>query len=143
MNIALRALVVWLMLLTVPFQGFASASMLLCAPLAGDTAPAAQARQGGHDHAAMLAAAHGAQQEHDGQHDGHASHDAGLAIDDGADGGDHCGATGACCVGALAPDFPDALPVQAVASQAIPFHAGAPSAVDLAGLERPPRVTLS
>lgn len=140
MNIALRALVVWLMLLTVPFQGFASASMLLCAPLAGDTAPAARARQGGHDHAAMLAAAHGAQQEHDGHH---ASHEAGPAIDDGADGGDHCGATGACCVGALAPDFPDALPAQAVASQAIPFHAGVPSAVDLAGLERPPRVTLS
>lgn len=121
MKFVLRSLIIWLMLLAVPFQGVALASMLPCAaPVA---AMAAQAMPDGHDHAAMLAAA--AQEE-----------GAGDSVADDA----HCGAAGACCAGALlAPVVPDCLSMQAAASQAIPFYSGYPAAVDLAGPERPPQ----
>ncbi|EGF32414.1 hypothetical protein IMCC9480_2502 [Oxalobacteraceae bacterium IMCC9480] len=45
---------IWLMLLAIPVQGFAAATMLVCEPIAAMTA--AEASAAPHDHAAMLAA---------------------------------------------------------------------------------------
>ena len=65
MTVLLRSLVVWLLLLAVPYQGYASATMMLCAASAQATATAAPHTMsmpaGAHDHAAMMAA-----QAHDG-----------------------------------------------------------------------------
>jgi hypothetical protein len=47
-------MMVWLMLLAIPVQGFASATMLLCEPIVASAS--ASATPGPHDHAAMLAA---------------------------------------------------------------------------------------
>lgn len=129
----LRALLVWLMLLAIPYQGFASATMMLCA---GAGEAAAPAMAGGHDHAAMWAHAH------DGSPDGsvhgaqgsHASH--GKAAHDGM----KCGAGAACCAAVmLAPAFALRLPLPDADSEAIPFSSGFLPAVDLAHPERPPQ----
>lgn len=139
-----RSLLLWLVLLAIPFQGVASAGMLLCAMAPAVDAPMA-AR---HDHAAMLAAArtvHG-----DMPHDaGHAAAgktgqeiDHGMGQDGGhaGHGASKCGTPGACCVGvALAPTIIAGVPALAAPSLAIPFRASRPAAVDLAHPERPPQ----
>lgn len=128
MKVLFRSLLLWLLLLALPFQGVASASMLLCAPLGAAAQPASQARAmpAGHDHAAMHAGA-----DHDGV-DGHAQ------------GGAKCGTPGACCVGAsLLADISVAVPCMPSGSQPVPFHARALPAVDLAGFERPPKFSLA
>ncbi|MDP3668123.1 MAG: hypothetical protein WA191_24345 [Telluria sp.] len=119
----LKALLVWFMLLAVPFQGFASATMLLCAPLP-----------------LPLSSAPGVQH---GQHAGsaHQHHQAGAV----ADQSDHhaggkCGSCAECCIGALiAPSCLPSLPVAAPHYVAIPFDMGEVPSVDLAFPERPPR----
>jgi hypothetical protein len=138
MKALFRSLLLWLLLLALPFQGVASASMLLCAPSGAAVQPAsqAQAMPAGHDHAAMLAAAkvHGpaADAVHGGaDHDGASGH---------AQGGAKCGTPGACCVGAsLVADISVAVPPMPSSSQPVPFRARILPAVDLAGLERPPK----
>lgn len=163
MKAVFRSLLLWLMLVAIPFQGVASAGMLLCAP--GPVPASAPAMTAGHDHAAMLAAARA--DRVDG-HAGHAHHgmaqpDAETqvqtqmqqtqqtqAIEPGAADGGHgahsshgpakCGSTGACCVGAaLAPALPGVPPAPAVSSHSIPFYSGRLAAVDLALPERPPQ----
>jgi hypothetical protein len=130
-NAIVRTLIVWLTLLAVPFQGFASAAMLPCAPAA--PAPALHAV---HEHHHMHATT--AQQRDDVTH-GHHDHA-------GKHAGHHskCGNCAACCVGAaIAP------PPMAVGSpngapeRAIPFHAGHVPSVDLDLPERPPRIALA
>ena len=131
-----RFLIVWLLVLALPFQGLASASMLLCAPtLPSAPAPAHAAMQAmdgkPHDHAAMLKAM-AAGQHHDGDHRG------------GHDHGGKSRTCGDCCVGAaLAPAM---LPVLALAPPqfiSIPFRPGHVPSVDPTLLERPPRSTLA
>jgi hypothetical protein len=134
MKAVFRSLLLWLMLLAIPFQGVASASMLLCGPAtaaAPSQAPSGPpAMAAGHDHAAMLAAA--AQASHDGGQDERGMHD--------SHGPSKCGSTGACCVGAaLAPALPVLPQLPAASSQFISFHSGRLPAVDLALPERPPR----
>lgn len=123
MKSMIRVIALWLMLVALPFQGFASASMLLCAT-SNPGKPAAQAAQGGqHDHAAMLASA---------QQDG----------DDGAHcaGSPHGSAMGDCCVGAaLAYALPQAAPHLQLAERLRLPEAVAPMPVDLALPKRPPR----
>jgi len=113
MKSLIRALTLWLLLAALPFQGFASASMLLCGAPAV-TAPAAMPE--GHDHASMLAEAG----------DSHSDAD--------------CCATHACCISAaLAFAFPRPSVEPQLASRirlADPFP---PQPVDLAVPERPPR----
>ncbi|QBI02072.1 hypothetical protein [Pseudoduganella albidiflava] len=129
----LRTLLLWFLLAGVPLQGFASATMLLCGaqPAAAHQAMPAH---GDHDHAAMLAA-HG---------DG-AAHHAGAHHDADAASGEHaghaqCASAGACCTGApLAPALPAAPRSQDGRCATVPFVPAAPAAVDLAGLERPPK----
>lgn len=145
----LRTLLLWFLLAGVPLQGFASATMLLCGPQAADPGRYDAARaQGHHDHAAMLAAQHGATGAHPVAHDGGTHHgtDA-FEADRTADPAGHaghakCASAGACCTGApLAPALPAAPPAQDGRYATVPFVPAAPAAVDLAGLERPPRST--
>jgi hypothetical protein len=149
MKALLRSLLLWFLLAAVPFGGFASATMLLCAPqrvLAQAPAPAHPAHPvqhamaaGHHDHAAMLAAQQGeAAGGHAAAHPGGSS----STHHDGANHAGHgkCASTGACCIGApLASALPAALPLQDGRCATVPFVPAAPAAVDLAGLERPPK----
>jgi len=120
MTVLLRSLIVWLMLLALPYQGYASATMLLC------VAPATTAGASGpHDHAAMMAA----QTSQDkGDHAGKSTH--GIM---------KCGGT-ACCAAAAPVVSPTAgLPVAPLVSISIPFYSDFLPAVDLAHPERPPQ----
>jgi hypothetical protein len=126
MTVLLRSLVVWLMLLALPYQGYASAQMLLCvAPATAATAAAAMAMPAGpHDHAAMMAAQ--AKTDH-GSHQGTSSHTSMK-----------CSGS-ACCAAAapLALQLPEAaLPS---VSRAAHFYSDFLPAVDLAHPERPPQ----
>jgi hypothetical protein len=140
MKALFRSLLLWLLLLALPFQGVASASMLLCTPSGAAAQPAsqaqAQAMPAGHDHAAMLAAAKAHSPAADAVHGG-ADHDGASGH---AQGGAKCGTPGACCVGAsLVADISVAVPSMPSSSQPVPFRARVLPAVDLAGLERPPK----
>jgi len=123
MKALLRILVLWLLMAGVPLQGYAAATMLLCAPpVATHPAPSAH---GGHDHAAMLAAQpHDGHQKSQGMHHGDAK----------------CAGAAFCCTGApLAGTMPTAPSLPDARSAPVPFDSAAPAAVDLAGLERPPK----
>ncbi|NVD97440.1 hypothetical protein [Massilia sp. BJB1822] len=138
MKLLFRSMFVWLMLLALPFQGFASASMLLCAPMSPPAMLAQAAARvqadAGHDHAAMLAAGGTADAQHEMQD--HSQHGQGKQEHDKS----RCGTPAACCVGAaLAPAMPDALPGLQSSSEAIPFHGAPQSSADLAAFERPPK----
>ncbi|KRB93873.1 hypothetical protein ASE26_27285 [Duganella sp. Root198D2] len=123
MKSVIRFIALWLMLVALPFQGFASASMLLCAQANADK-PAARAMQdGSHDHAAMLASAQQA-----------------------GDSGDHCAgsahgsAMGDCCVGAaLAYTLPQPASHSPLAERLHLPDPVPPLPVDLALPKRPPR----
>ena len=124
MKSMIRVIALWLMLVALPFQGFASASMLLC----GSAKPAAQAMpEAPHDHAAMLASA-----QHDGGKNAHCA------------GSQHGGAMGACCVGA-APAYamPQAASQPQRAERLRLPEAVPPLPVDLALPKRPPRAILA
>ena len=126
----LRTFIVWLLLLALPYQGYASATMMLCAPVAPAGAHLAMSA-GAHDHAAMMAAMQDHKHEASADKSGHAH------------GGIKCGGS-ACCV-AGAPFMAQALavPMLPVASSAIPFHSEVLRAVDLAHPERPPQGNLA
>ena len=131
-----RYLLVWLMLLALPFQGIASAAMLSCvqgamqhpAPAAAMTAMQHDAAMGeGHCHEqepvlSAPASHHGDAHGHDGR----------------------CSACADCCIGAALAPAP-APAVAAPDARAIFHHAAAGhlAAVDLALPERPPRFPLA
>jgi hypothetical protein len=119
-NAIIRSLILWLALLVLPFQGFAAAAMLPCAP--AQAAPASA-------HAPMAGMTH---------HDHAAHHAAGAAKLSHQHA--KCGNCAACCVGAaLVPAaFADVAPHGATAL-AIPFAAGHMPSVDPDHPERPPR----
>lgn len=137
-----RTLLLWLMLIAVPFQGFASAAMLACAHRTTQGAPAAAAPAAGHD--AMHSAHHGHDHEHgvapagqaaSGHHD---MHDPGAQKP--ADHHAQCGSCAACCFGAAMA--PATIPAASAVSLPVPrAPAGASrlAAVDLDLPERPPR----
>jgi hypothetical protein len=128
-----RSLLVWLLLLALPFQGIASAGMLargvsmaMQADAADAPAPVARAMDthGGHCAAAGAAQQDGPQQ-----------------------GGHHGGKTGSCadcCAGAaMAPAVLPALVLAPPHFISIPFHAGHVPSVDPALPDRPPRTALA
>lgn len=127
MKSMIRVIALWLMLVALPFQGFASASMLLCAA-SSPAKPAVQAAHGAdHDHAAMLASAQ-------------------QAGDDGAHcaGSTHGGAMSDCCVGAaLAYALPQPAPHLQLAERLRLPEPVPPPTVDLALPKRPPRAILA
>ncbi len=131
MKALLRTFLIWLLLAGVPLQGFAASTMLLCAPPAA-AMPVMQAAPGAahHDHAAMLAAQHRADAS-----DGDTVRKAGHHGQDAK-----CSGAAFCCTGApLATAMPTAPVLPAAGSAPIPFDTAAPAAVDLAGIERPPK----
>ena len=144
MNSLLRTVIVWLVLLAVPFQGFAAAAMLGCAgghlpaPVVTTVATPAADLHAQHAMHAMHAmddgASHAAATAHDGG-DGHGMQHHGSA---------KCGACAACSIGAaMAPAPALALAVHAPPLLAVPFAAGHVPSVDLALPERPPRLSLA
>jgi hypothetical protein len=135
-----KSFVVWFLLLAVPFQGFASATMLFCAPI---QAPASrmQAAAADHDHAAMMAEHHGA---------GHQAAMTDDASDQAADpasaqhDGGKCTTCAACCVGAsMAPSQPIGLAAGTPHRVTAPFVPAFIPAVERSLLERPPQGSLT
>lgn len=125
MKSVIRVFALWLMLAALPFQGFASASMLLCGVALPAAGKAAQVPD--HDHAAMLASA---------QTDG------GSAAHCGDEGGSD--AMGDCCLGAaLAPALPHAASRPQRAERLRLPEPVPPLPVDLALPKRPPRAILA
>ena len=125
MTVLLRSLIVWLMLLALPYQGYASATMLLCLAPAQATMAA-----GAHDHAAMMAGA----VAHD---DGDKRHQHGGSKS--AHGGMKC--SGSACCAAAAPVTPPLMTVPSLplVSALIPFYSDFLPAVHLAHPDRPPQ----
>ncbi|MDB5933799.1 MAG: hypothetical protein JWQ01_1143 [Massilia sp.] len=144
-KILVKSLIVWFLLLAVPFQGFASATMLFCAPMQSHS-PVAHtdaASSEHHDHDAMLAGQH-ADHDHNisGDHEASpddADHTSMASHHDGS----KCNSCAACCFGASMPPSGSVRP--AIDSQrfsAIPFDTGFVPAVELALPERPPQASL-
>lgn len=142
MTVFFRSLIVYCMLLALPYQGYAAAAMMACLPSPATATAAADAHMvmpaGPHDHAAMMAAMEQAHSEHaaqsSAQSSDHASSHAGHTH-----GSAKCGGS-ACCV-AGAPVLADLLsvPVLPAVSNAVAFYADYLPAVDLAHPERPPQ----
>jgi hypothetical protein len=135
-NTFFRSLLVWLMLIAVPFQGSAS-TQLPCAPVTSGTT--ASIEPAGHDHVSMISA-HSGHNEHSTTVDAGQSDD-GVPADHHASG--KCGTLTACCIGAsMAPPFCSAMPIQGMPSDPIPFDIGSGPTVDLPLPERPPQSSL-
>ena len=139
MTVLLRSLIVWFLLLALPYQGYAAAAMMACAPSPATAASVEHLAMpsGPHDHAAMLAAmAQDKQhmQDKPDQADNASSH-AGHGH-----GGVKCGGSGCCIAGA--PVLADMLAVPALpaVSGAVPGYVEFLPAVHLAHPERPPQV---
>jgi hypothetical protein len=134
-NTLLKSLIVWLMLVAIPFQGFASASMITCAPMQ-PAAPAAMT----HEHCATMAAMH-----HGAPHHAMASDAAPDHSSSHHHTGAKCSTCASCCVGAaMAPSAPVArVPADAPDIADFQFDAGHVATVDLALPERPPKASLT
>src|SRR4051812_131265 len=116
MIVVLRSLIVWLMLLALPYQGYASATMLLCVAPVTTAGPAEHGAMpsGPHDHAAMMA------QAHEG---GKSSHGA-------AHGGVKCGGTACCAAAAPLLVLSVSDPALPLVSVTVPFYSDFLPAVD-------------
>ena len=131
MKFFVKSLIVWLMLVAIPFQGFASASMLLCAPLQLPAPALEMTASMDHDHHAMVMD-HGAAAPTDG-HDAADHHDGGK-----------CNTCASCCFGAaMAPAGIARLPAGSPQLAAFHFEPGHVARVDLALPERPPQTSLT
>lgn len=132
-----KSLFVWLLLLALPFQGFAAATMLPCAPMQPSAAMTTASMTMGsphHDHQQMLAAQKA--QQDGGQHDAQDS-TSGQHHD-----GKNCKSCSACCPGNL---MATSLSVAVLAPHftAIPFKTGFVPVVEVALPERPPQTSLA
>ena len=138
MKTLLKSLLVWLLLLAVPFQGFASATMLVCAPLSSPPATLA--------HAAELAAdANGtaiARSEHCAAMAALQSDDAGTGKSGhGVD--TKCNSCASCHVGAaIASSDVSRIRLETQQFSSIPFDLGFVAVVTLDRPERPPQTRL-
>ena len=140
MKNALKILIVWVMLLAVPLQAFASATMLLCAPasvnMENEHHRAAVQAPHQHEAATSLTAASlaGPVQTMDS---GHVHSKADLTHHD---AGGKCGSCASCgCGASMVPSFASTVPVVAPHFESVPFNLGHLPTVDLALPERPPR----
>ena len=144
MNTILRSLIVWLVLLAVPFQGFASAAMLACAPGHGVPSGIAVTETAhGNDapHADAHGGAHAAAQDRSCHEHASLAHSGPDKTDAPGHGNGHaCSACSACSIGAaIAPAMLPSLAVHAPPLLTAPFADGHVPSVDLALPERPPR----
>ena len=132
-----HTLLIWLMLLAVPVQGFAAASRVLCGPM---TAPAVAVTQlHHHDHAEMSAngesmqAQHHQPQQHDQSHHQQNSNDHAQG---------KCGACASCCIGAsISAPANVRMPAMHVDSQRIVAFESFPTSIVLDYPDRPPQAT--
>jgi hypothetical protein len=143
-----RWLLIWLMAVLLPLQGWAAAAGLPCAP--GQHAPPLQesppGERAGHEHAHLQVQRSATQQGAGHEHHGtvNASAAADSAVSAGAesaahDGAHTCSACAACCPGAAPPSAVVTVPLLPSAN-AVPALSdpGVANAV-VGGLERPPR----
>lgn len=122
------------MLLALPYQGYASAQMMLCV-VPAKTAAVMEMPAGPHDHAAMLAAL--GQQGQQGEHGEHAGHQSGH---DGSADHTNMKCSGSACCAAAAPILSLLLPAAVLpTTRFVPFYSHYLPAVDLAHPERPPQ----
>ena len=136
MKSIIRSLLLCFLMLALPFQAFAAASMLPRVAQAaavhaatGDELPPCH-QQMAQDHGASALKAAPAHGVHGGQHA--SEHDSAK-----------CGSCAACCVGAaMASSLPAALALAPPSTDSIPFHAGHLPSVDPVLLERPPSTFL-
>lgn len=140
----IKSLLLWMLILAMPFQGFASASMLTCAPLSpamiGHTSEAARSFH--HDHVTSFA------NQMSGQHC-HIAAQQKAVIDDGGHAssdyhaGGKCGSCSVCSCGASIAQS-DMLTLPFIASRFAhgTFDSGSIPIVDLAFPERPPQTPL-
>jgi hypothetical protein len=135
--VSLRAILLWFMMLAIPFQGYAAVAMLLCAP-----GPAHSAIGAVHDHSRHDHGAAGAQHHHArvGGDDGANRHDVLSAQDDPSDASPHkCGNCAACHSVGMMPTLGTAIlhgPPQADFAEPL----GAVATVSLNVPHKPPRV---
>lgn len=129
----LRLFVLWIVMLAVPFQGYAAVAMVFCGPASSGAMAAVSAKAAGaHDHAG-----HHQGDGHDqAQHAAHGSTDKSAGAH--PDGMHKCGTCGACHAAALIAALPLAvfhdLPAADLAEPAIAWAAVVPHVLD-----RPPR----
>ncbi len=123
MKTVMRSLIVWLLLLALPFPGLAAARMLpaVSAPAAQSVMHAAPVVKRCHDMAAAQAM-DGERQHKQDKHDKR-----------------HSGVCGDCCIVVALVPVPLVPQACAPPSIAIPFRAGHLASVDPSLLERPPR----
>ena len=136
-----RLFLMWLLVLALPVQGVAAASMLHCGPARGNS-PGAVAQGQGHDHARHAHAGHAADEALQAQPADHAAAvDDDLLVHDASQVG--CSACASCCSATAIPAAPLVLapsdPVhtvnRAIAFDVVAFLTGGP--------ERPPRSSLA
>lgn len=141
MAVLLRSLIVWFLLLAVPYQGYAAAAMMLCAPPA-TSAPMVHMimPDGPHDHAAMLEAMTQDQSMQSHVHDN--AGDSHHSTPHGSHGAKCSGA--ACCVASVPvlAGLP-VLPALPALSGPISWNPAYLPAVDLAHPERPPQAPMA
>ena len=89
----LRAILLWLMMLAVPFQGYAAAAMTFCAPEPTHASSGAVHDHSRHDHGTQGAEHHHADASSDDSAD---HHDALSAHDDSSDTSHKCGNCASC-----------------------------------------------
>ena len=130
-----HTVVVWLMLLAIPFQGFAAAAMPLCPPVEQTSISARPdlSASSGDDHASMHA-------DLVMQH----VHETGGPSEHHSDSPHHtdakCGVCAACCVGAaMAPPIGVSFVLQATETNRFSVIFNFPRSIVLARLERPPQ----
>ena len=151
MTALVRILVVWLLALALPVQGFAAATMSHCAGGHHDSAAAVTA--GGHDHSMHMHASDAVGGMPDmASHDGSAPSVSSVEIDKASSPAatkhpkvalSKCSACAVCCSVAYLPTavlaFPPSVPVELPAI----FQSPAPAAFFTDGPDRPPRLLLA
>jgi hypothetical protein len=141
-KILLKSLIVWLMLVAIPFQGFASATKLVCAPMQSSPqiAKMAEASAGHHDHHATVNAAQLDEPDH---------HTATQADSDDHTAAHHhtggkCNSCATCCFGAaMASSYASRVLAEVQHVTKFPFELDRVASVDLALPERPPQTSLT
>lgn len=128
-----KSLIVWLMFVAIPFQGFAAASMLTCAPMQA----AVQAT-------AAMAAGHCDQMKADLHHAAAASADASDQTASQHHAGGKCNACASCCFGAVMAPVNSVVrvPGETCVLANFVFQGIHVPAVDLDLPERPPKTSL-